>query len=215
MTPEHAVSIVIPAYNEENGIGDVVTKVDQILQASDYEYEIIIVDDGSSDRTSEVASATGARVLRHVQNIGYGGALKSGIRAAQYPFVCITDADGTYPWPTVRREYEALKAEAAERRSVGFGDGDYEAARTRRLVAQAEVAEFRAAELRGETVTLSFMSKEFRAAVDLIGAEINNVPARYGAVIWPHDPGGGQLLLEEIVAELLEAIVSAFKAKSP
>jgi polyisoprenyl-phosphate glycosyltransferase len=60
-------------------------------------FEVIVVDDGSSDGTGETAAAAGARVETHPHNVGYGHSLKTGIQAATYETIVITDADGTYP----------------------------------------------------------------------------------------------------------------------
>jgi glycosyltransferase involved in cell wall biosynthesis len=71
--------------------------------------EIIIVDDGSSDNTTEIALNAGVRVLRHFNNRGYGASLKTGITAASNKIVAMTDADGTYPFryiPEMLRELE-------------------------------------------------------------------------------------------------------------
>jgi len=96
--PTKGVSIVIPAYNEEQGIGLVLEQLLQVTDELGNEREIIVVDDGSHDATAEVAERyKGVTVLRHQDNRGYGAALKSGIRNAQHELVCITDADGTYP----------------------------------------------------------------------------------------------------------------------
>jgi len=91
------VSIVIPAFNEEQGVGHVVNEVREILKQRGLIAEIIVVDDGSSDKTARNAAVAGARVLRHRSNRGYGAALKSGIAAAANEYIVITDADGTYP----------------------------------------------------------------------------------------------------------------------
>jgi glycosyltransferase involved in cell wall biosynthesis len=98
MTAIHEpVSIIIPAYNEENGINELIRNVKETMDQSPYKYEIVVIDDGSTDRTSMEAKGTGARILRHLKNRGYGAALKTGIRAAKYDVIVITDADGTYP----------------------------------------------------------------------------------------------------------------------
>ncbi|MEM6611657.1 MAG: glycosyltransferase family 2 protein [Cyanobacteria bacterium P01_C01_bin.72] len=90
-------SLVIPVYNEEEIIAATVEHLHQILQPN-YEYEIIVVNDGSTDSTSQVlASLTDITLIEHNYNRGYGAALKTGIRQAQYPLIVITDADGTYP----------------------------------------------------------------------------------------------------------------------
>jgi len=90
-------SVVIPAFNEEAAVGEEITKVAEVLSEAGIEYEIIVVDDGSEDRTAERAAAAGATVIRHPENIGYGASLKTGIRRARYDWIVITDADGTYP----------------------------------------------------------------------------------------------------------------------
>jgi glycosyltransferase involved in cell wall biosynthesis len=98
MTTIHKpVSIIIPAFNEENGIDDVIRNVKEIMDQSSYPYEIVVIDDGSTDQTSMKAKEAGARVLRHLKNRGYGAALKTGIKSAKYDLIVITDADGTYP----------------------------------------------------------------------------------------------------------------------
>lgn len=94
----YSVSIVIPAHNEEQGLGLVLTQLQRLLDNQDFSCEIIVVDDGSQDETGAVANQfPGVVVLRHNRNRGYGAALKTAIRHAQHPLVCITDADGTYP----------------------------------------------------------------------------------------------------------------------
>jgi len=88
-----AVSIVIPAYNEEDGISEVIRQI----RALPLRAELIVVDDGSADRTARRADDAGARVIRHPRNKGYGAALKTGILSSGAPLIIITDADGTYP----------------------------------------------------------------------------------------------------------------------
>ncbi len=92
-----AVSVVIPAYNEAGRVKEEVECVDQVLTLHSIPHEIIVVDDGSEDKTAEQALQAHARVLQHPQNRGYGASLKTGILAAGYETIVITDADGTYP----------------------------------------------------------------------------------------------------------------------
>ncbi len=98
-----ALSIVIPAYNEESGIAGVVNDLLDSLSFLEEEgesAEIIIVNDGSTDGTGRIISSIDSpivRLIEHEQNRGYGASLKTGIRNAQAPWILITDADGTYP----------------------------------------------------------------------------------------------------------------------
>lgn len=91
------LSVVIPAYNEENAVRETVVQVIDTLTSAGIEHEVIVVDDGSSDKTRERAEETDAIVLFNQQNSGYGSALKRGVRRSQYEYVAILDADGTYP----------------------------------------------------------------------------------------------------------------------
>ncbi len=91
------VSIVIPAFDEEGGIERTVREVREAMRRWPGEHEILVVDDGSSDRTGERARAAGATLLEHPVNRGYGAALMTGCRAAAHDLIVITDADGTYP----------------------------------------------------------------------------------------------------------------------
>lgn len=103
------VTIVIPAYNEEASIGFVVDKLKTVLTKARISYEVIVVDDGSSDQTSILAQQSGAHVIRHMRNHGYGASLKSGIQAAKYEVIVIIDADGTYPVNQVPNLIEKLQ----------------------------------------------------------------------------------------------------------
>jgi glycosyltransferase involved in cell wall biosynthesis len=94
---ERRLAVVIPAYNEEAHVVEQIQSVRQVLEATDWEFEIVVVDDGSSDETCERAESTGASVLRHRRNYGYGAALKHGIASTSAPWILIIDADGTYP----------------------------------------------------------------------------------------------------------------------
>src|SRR5262245_46059945 len=91
------VSVVIPAYNEAEGISSTIKQVQRAFADSLHECEIIVVDDGSKDQTAQLAYEAGATVIHHPYNIGYGNALLTGIRLARHDLVAITDADGTYP----------------------------------------------------------------------------------------------------------------------
>ncbi|MCC0064599.1 MAG: glycosyltransferase [Defluviimonas sp.] len=92
-----SLSVVIPAYNEEGAVRQTIESVREELEPLDIPYEIIVVDDGSEDATLSIARETGAIVDSNQVNTGYGASLKRGIRRAQYEYVAIIDADGTYP----------------------------------------------------------------------------------------------------------------------
>ena len=77
------LSIVIPAYNEENGIAEIANRVlkvkPELVKVGVHEMELLVVDDGSRDRTAEVAAGiAGVTLVRHPKNRGYGAALKTG-----------------------------------------------------------------------------------------------------------------------------------------
>ncbi len=92
------ISVVVPAYNEEKGISKVLTDIKTILDDTHLQYEIIIIDDGSSDKTAEIVQKHDfVRLIQHPVNRGYGAALKTGIKSANGYWILITDADGTYP----------------------------------------------------------------------------------------------------------------------
>lgn len=91
------VSIVIPAYNEEEAIGTDLDNIIEVMDKSSYQYEILVVDDGSVDSTAEIAEKKGVRVIRHKENRGSGAARKTGIKAAHGDIIVMTDADGSYP----------------------------------------------------------------------------------------------------------------------
>jgi glycosyltransferase involved in cell wall biosynthesis len=96
------LSVVIPAYNEENGIAEIAGRVlsvkNDLKNVGVADLELLVVDDGSGDKTAEVAGQiAGVRLIRHVQNKGYGAALKTGFSEANGELIGFLDADGTYP----------------------------------------------------------------------------------------------------------------------
>jgi glycosyltransferase involved in cell wall biosynthesis len=87
------LSIIIPAFNEE---GSISTTIETILELKLPSFELIVIDDGSSDETASVAEAAGARVLSHPYNIGNGAAVKTGIRASRGKVLLFMDGDGQH-----------------------------------------------------------------------------------------------------------------------
>lgn len=103
------VTVIFPAYDEAGAIADEIRATAAVMSRLGRPYELIVVDDGSTDGTAEAAEAAGARVLQHIGNRGYGSALKTGIVAASHDTIVISDADGTYPAdriPDLLRELE-------------------------------------------------------------------------------------------------------------
>jgi putative flippase GtrA len=95
---ELRLSVVVPAFDEAERIGDAVGAIREALAAVDGGVEIIVVDDGSRDATAARARAAGAdRVLVHERNAGKGAAVRSGVLAARGRTVAFTDADLAYP----------------------------------------------------------------------------------------------------------------------
>ena len=92
------LSLVIPAYNEEAGITLAIVEADEVLARHFPDYEIVIVDDGSTDATAGAIAAAirkrpRVRLIAHRRNRGYGAALRTGFEAARFGHVAFTDAD--------------------------------------------------------------------------------------------------------------------------
>ena len=93
----NGVSIIVPAFNEEESIENTLRRLCELGQSIEH-WQIVVVDDGSTDNTSHICSSFEKITrIRHPRNLGYGAALKTGIKNATYDAVGIIDADGTYP----------------------------------------------------------------------------------------------------------------------
>jgi len=99
------LSVVVPAYNESTRVASTIDAIDAELgRAMDAaEYEIVVVDDGSTDDTVDRARETGARVLAQPENRGKGASVRAGVLAARGRAVLFTDADLAYPPPMLLR----------------------------------------------------------------------------------------------------------------
>src|SRR5215212_5009254 len=97
-----SISAFFPAYNDGKTIGRLVEKTLVLLPSIADDFEVIVINDGSSDETAQVLQQLQAahpehvRVITHEQNRGYGGALRSGFAAASKELVFYTDGDGQY-----------------------------------------------------------------------------------------------------------------------
>ena len=113
------LSVFFPAYNEEVALRETIEKADKILQKIAEEYEILIVNDGSQDKTGVIADKLAQgnkliRVIHHPQNRGYGAALKSGFYKAKYPWIVFTDADGQFDFKEITKFFEAQEKTGAD-----------------------------------------------------------------------------------------------------
>lgn len=126
---DYTLTVIIPAFNEGDAVDKVIYKVREIRPQA----EIIVVDDGSRDNTSDTARRAGARVIRHPYNKGNGAAVKTGLRAAHGDVVLLLDADGQHPPEDIERvlapmgEYDLVvgartkQSESAMIRDIGNG----------------------------------------------------------------------------------------------
>jgi len=93
------LTVIVPCYNEEGAVTATLVAIDSALRSARIDFEIIVVDDGSTDQTASelAASPVDIRVLRSAGNRGYGASLKRGVHHANGKLIAIIDADGTYP----------------------------------------------------------------------------------------------------------------------
>jgi glycosyltransferase involved in cell wall biosynthesis len=105
MTVEYKkVSIIIPAFNEERAIGKIIEDLKNLPE----QFEILVIDDGSKDKTALIAESFNIRVIRHPVNKGYGAALKTGIRNASGDYILIMDADGQHKVQDINKLMEYI-----------------------------------------------------------------------------------------------------------
>lgn len=109
-----SLSIVMPAYNEEANVEKAVEHVSAVAQQLGMDYEIILVNDGSRDRTGEIARQLEQRIpnfrlVEHYPNRGYGGALKAGFAAATKELIAFVPADNQFDFREVTRLLERIE----------------------------------------------------------------------------------------------------------
>ncbi len=108
-----SLSIVLPAYNEEENVANAAEEVSSVVQQLGMDYEIILVNDGSADRTGEIAHKLEQRIpafrlVEHYPNRGYGGALKAGFAAASKDLVAFVPADKQFVFGEIDRFLEKI-----------------------------------------------------------------------------------------------------------
>ena len=112
-----SLSVVIPAWNEEASVATALTQVSQVLQSLDVDYEIILVNDGSRDRTGEIAKSLigqipRLKVVEHFPNRGYGGALKAGFAQATKDAIAFFPSDNQFDFHEIRKLLERVNGAA-------------------------------------------------------------------------------------------------------
>ncbi len=108
-----AISAVLPAYNEEANLERTIRELVAVLSPTCAQFEVLVVDDGSTDRTAAVAAGVAATVpgvalLHHPRNLGYGAALRTGFAAATCEWILLLDADGQFLSKEVDRFLERV-----------------------------------------------------------------------------------------------------------
>ncbi|MEA3346509.1 MAG: glycosyltransferase family 2 protein [Candidatus Auribacterota bacterium] len=91
------VTILIPVYNEKGALPKVIQDVKEAMKKQQYGYEILVVDDGSTDDSGQIAKSLGARVVRHPVNCGIGAARTTGVEESATELIVMIDGDCTYP----------------------------------------------------------------------------------------------------------------------
>ncbi|MBU1032099.1 glycosyltransferase [Patescibacteria group bacterium] len=108
-----SLSVFFPCVNEEGNIENTVRSAEQVLKRLKLNYEIIIIDDGSTDKTGQIADKLASRdsrirVIHHSKNLGYGEALKSGFYNARYDVIVYTDGDRQFDFAEVSKFLEKI-----------------------------------------------------------------------------------------------------------
>jgi len=114
-----SLSIVLPAYNEEASVESTIEQVSAVARQLGIDYEIVLVNDGSTDRTGEIAHELmqyipNFRLVEHYPNRGYGGALKAGFAAATKHLITFFPADNQFDFSEINRLLECLYEERAD-----------------------------------------------------------------------------------------------------
>ena len=115
------LTIVLPAFNEEEAIGGLIDR----LQARFPDTALLVVDDGSTDRTADIVRGRQVRLVRHTENRGYGAAWKSGVEAADTGYIAFFDSDGQFDPDDLERLYDRFLLSSADMVSGCRKQGSY------------------------------------------------------------------------------------------
>lgn len=113
------ISVFLPTYNEEGNIKKVVLNTKEVLNSVASTWELIIVNDGSKDRTADIVSdlaKNDARIklVSHKENLGYGASLQTGFYSAKYPWIAFTDSDGQFDFSEITNFIDKQKETDAD-----------------------------------------------------------------------------------------------------
>ena len=110
-----SISIIVPAFNEEKRLPKTLESIREYLERTSWEFaEIVVVDDGSVDRTADLAQAAGARVVKNPGNRGKGYSVKHGVLEGRGDWLLVTDADLSAPIADLDRLWDAAGREQAQ-----------------------------------------------------------------------------------------------------
>lgn len=103
------MTAIVPVFNEEVAVGETLKQLRNVLRKSGLSFEILAIDDGSSDRSYDIIKqARGVKALSNAYNLGYGATLKRGLKEAKGEYILILDSDGSYPIDQIPRLIEHI-----------------------------------------------------------------------------------------------------------
>ncbi|HKB88341.1 MAG TPA: glycosyltransferase family 2 protein [Patescibacteria group bacterium] len=113
------LSVFLPTYNEEENIKEVVLKTKSVLKKVASKWEIVVVNDGSSDKTQEIVediqqSDSNIKLINHVKNRGYGASFKSGLYGSKYNWIAFIDSDGQFDFAEITKFLQKQKETNAD-----------------------------------------------------------------------------------------------------
>jgi glycosyltransferase involved in cell wall biosynthesis len=100
------LSVFLPTYNEEENIEKVVFSTKKVLEETAYDWELLVINDGSKDKTGDILTVLSKidpriKIITHKENGGYGASLKSGLYSSKYPWIAFIDSDGQFDFTEI------------------------------------------------------------------------------------------------------------------